>query len=336
MTQSVRLRVAEALNHYKAQVAVAQLHPDVMHDLQLTAGDVIAIQGSQLTAARVWPLAPSRWSRNIIRMNGLLRRNAGVSLTDKVTVTPATIHDATLVQFAPVDMRLNVDHDFRNFVKTWLHELPLAQGNTVFLMVLGSAIPLHVVATEPSGIIRICDSSTVQVHGEPDPSSQQSSGVDEYLRDYEKQQARQRKVQPSYREHHRKQSTRKRRWRRPIPTERQPLIIISGLVALIGVFLAGFALHQLAFLILCSAVAAVVILVFYPLRCPRCGAYMFRGTHTCEVPSSLEPSVSVIGSRQQEYVFRWSRHIIKWLIAINGMLFFALLGYLVIQIIGFS
>jgi hypothetical protein len=228
MTQSVRLRVAEALNHYKAQVAVAQLHPDVMHDLQLTAGDVIAIQGPQLTAARVWPFAPSRWSKTIIRMNHLLRRNAGVSLTDMVTVTSATVHDATLVELAPIDMRLNVDRDFRNFVKSRLHELPLVQDNTVFVVILGSAIPLRIVVTEPSGIIRIHDTSTIQVHGDPDPSSHQPSGVDEYLRDYEKQEAHQRKAQSSSRDHRDKQGARITHRRQRIPQEGLNRRVLSG------------------------------------------------------------------------------------------------------------
>lgn len=89
-----------------------------MQDLNLTSGDVIAIQGPQLTAARVAPLAHSRWSKTIIRMNHLLRRNAGVSLGDHVIITSTTVRDATLVELAPIDMRLNVDRDFRNFVKT--------------------------------------------------------------------------------------------------------------------------------------------------------------------------------------------------------------------------
>lgn len=333
MTRCVRLRVAEALNHYKTQVAVVQLHPDVLHDLHLAAGDVIAIQGPQLTAARVWPLAPSRWSKTIIRMNHLLRRNAGVSLGDHVTITSATVRDAALVELAPIDMRLNVDRDFRNFVKSRLHELPLVQGNSVYILILGSAIPLRIVATEPSGIVHIGDSSSVQVHGEPGPSSHQPSGVDEYLHDFEKQQARQHKAQPSSREHRKPPRERITHQRRRIPHERHPLIIISGLVALIGVFLAGFALHQLAFLVISSAVVAVIILVFYPPRCPRCGAYLFRRAHACGVPSSPASAVYMIGDRQQAYIARRSLPIIKLLIAVNGVLFVALLVYLIAQIV---
>lgn len=188
-------------------------------------------------------------------------------------------------------------------------------------------------ATEPLGIVRICDSSTVQVRGEPDPSSHQPSGVDEYLRDFEKQQAREHKARPSSRNRRKPQRERITHRRRRLPHERHPLIIISGLVALVGVFLAGFALHQLAFLVISSAVIAVVTLVFYPPRCPRCGAYLFRRAHACDVPSSPASAVYMVGDRRQAYIARRSLPIIKGLAVVNGVLFFALLGYLVAQIV---
>ena len=80
--------------------------------------------------------------------------------------------------------------------------------------------------------------------------------------------------------------------RRIIPVNRQPLVVISALWTLLGVFLAGFMLHHLAFFVIISGVVAVVLLVIYPPRCSFCGAYIFRGIHVCAGQSPLPKPIS--------------------------------------------
>ncbi len=72
---------------------------------------------------------------------------------------------------APVDMRLNVDKDFKNFVKSRLLEFPLVEGDSIFVVILGSAIPFTVVRSRPHGIVKISQSTTLNVLGEPSVSA---------------------------------------------------------------------------------------------------------------------------------------------------------------------
>ena len=123
--------------------------------------------------------------------------------------------------------------------------------------------------------------------------------------------------------------------RRIIPFNRHPLVIISALWTLIGVFLAGLMLHHLAFVVIISGVVAVVLLVIYPPRCSHCGAYIFRGIHVCAdqppmpKPVSVSATVEVGHSQRKMMLHRWSVRIIQLLIVVNSILFVALLGYLV-------
>lgn len=122
--------------------------------------------------------------------------------------------------------------------------------------------------------------------------------------------------------------------RRIIPFNRHPLVVISALWTLIGVFLASLMLHHLAFFIIIFSVVAVVLLVVYPPRCSFCGAHIFRGIHVCADQSPIPKPVSVsatveVGRSQREMMLhRWYVRIIQVLIVMNGILFFALLGYL--------
>ena len=63
--------------------------------------------------------------------------------------------DAVSVILAPIDMRLNLDEDFTNFVKNRLMERAFVEGDTTLVMMLGHAIPFTIAKTRPNGIVRI-------------------------------------------------------------------------------------------------------------------------------------------------------------------------------------
>ena len=62
-------------------------------------------------------------------------------------------------------------------MKSRLTEIPLVEGDTVFLTILGSAIPLTVVRLRPHGVTKITDSTVLQVMSEPSPEKKGISKV---------------------------------------------------------------------------------------------------------------------------------------------------------------
>jgi transitional endoplasmic reticulum ATPase len=142
-----------------------------MQKLGLSAGDVIEIAGKRTTAAISWPAYSEDQDRGIIRIDGFTRKNAGVAINEYVLVRPGKVKDAANVVLAPVDMRLNVDEDFTNFVKNRLMERTFVEGDTTLVMMLGHAIPFTVTKTRPHGIVRITYETALQILNEPVPEA---------------------------------------------------------------------------------------------------------------------------------------------------------------------
>jgi len=142
---------------------------DTMQTLGITAGDFVEIHGKKMTVAIAWPAYAEDQGQEIIRMDGLLRRNAGVALNEYVSVRKADVKEAQSIIFAPTDVRLSVDDEFISFVRRRFMDLPFIEGDMTMLSIFGSAIPLVVTRTRPRGPVKIVESTSVQVLSEPTP-----------------------------------------------------------------------------------------------------------------------------------------------------------------------
>jgi transitional endoplasmic reticulum ATPase len=162
----MQLRVGDARQRDVGR-GIARIDQKTMQKLGLSAGDVIEIVGKRTTAAISWPAYSEDQDRGIIRIDGFTRKNAGVAINEYVLVRPGKVKDAANVVLAPVDMRLNVDEDFTNFVKNRLMERTFVEGDTTLVMMLGHAIPFTVTKTRPHGIVRITYETSLQILNEP-------------------------------------------------------------------------------------------------------------------------------------------------------------------------
>ncbi len=161
-----QLRVAEAKQRDVGR-GKARVSQKIMDQLDVVAGDVLEIKGKKVTAAIAWPAYPEDQAADIIRVDGLIRRNSGVSLNEYVTVKKTNAQNAHSVTLAPVDVRIEFDPDFTNFVKSRLLEMPLVEGDVVLLTVFGNAMPFAVMKTRPTGIVKVSPSTSFQVLSEP-------------------------------------------------------------------------------------------------------------------------------------------------------------------------
>ncbi|MFC1486826.1 CDC48 family AAA ATPase [Thermoproteota archaeon] len=150
---------------------IARIDQQTMKKLGISAGDVIEIVGKRNTAAIAWPAYSEDQNRNIIRIDGFTRKNAGVAMHELVIIRSAQVTNATTVVLAPIDMKLNVDEDFTNFVKNRLMERTFVEGDTTLVMMLGHAIPFRVTKSRPNGIVRISHGTNVQIMAEPAPET---------------------------------------------------------------------------------------------------------------------------------------------------------------------
>ena len=164
----VQLRVGDARQRDVGR-GIARLDQRTMQKLGISAGDVIEMVGKRTTSAIAWPAYSEDQNREMIRIDGFTRKNAGVAINEYVVARPAKVKNALNITFAPVDMRLNVDEDFTNFVKNRLMERTLMEGDTTLVMMLGHAIPFTVTKTRPHDIVKVTAETKLTILNEPAP-----------------------------------------------------------------------------------------------------------------------------------------------------------------------
>ena len=164
--KEITLRVAEAKQRDVGRGKV-RLDSMAMSKIGVSTGDIVEIVGKRSTTAVAWPSYPEDLKKEIVRCDGVIRRNAGVSLGDKVVVKKAKVSVARQVTLAPEQMSVNIDFSFENFVKRKLLGQPLSRKDTVLIPILGRAIPFNVVTTVPAGIVVVTEGTQLKVAEKP-------------------------------------------------------------------------------------------------------------------------------------------------------------------------
>ena len=113
MSGEVKLIVSEA---YQRDVGrkIVRVPYVVMEKLNISSGDVVEVKGKKTTCAIAWPLSPGDVGDNIIRMDGGLRKNAGVALNEYVSIRKADVKNASLISLAPTDVVLKCIYQYLN------------------------------------------------------------------------------------------------------------------------------------------------------------------------------------------------------------------------------
>ncbi|MEM2848992.1 MAG: CDC48 family AAA ATPase [Candidatus Bathyarchaeia archaeon] len=170
MAREIKLRVAEVSHQRDVGRWKVRIDAKTMEFLEVTPGDIVEIKGKRTTAAVVWPAYPEDTGKNIIRMDGITRKNAGVSINEYVSVRKAVAREAQTVTLAPVNVTIpGVDQSFYEFIKNRILEAPLVAGDTIQVSIFGSAVHFRVTKTIPHGIVAVTSRTNVQVLSEPVP-----------------------------------------------------------------------------------------------------------------------------------------------------------------------
>jgi transitional endoplasmic reticulum ATPase len=160
------LKVAEA-EHRDIGRFIVRIDAVSMEKLGVRTGDIIQIKGKRVTAAIAWPAYQGDKGREIIRMDGRIRRNAGVSLSEKVTVSRANEEPAKNVTLAPTSVPIRPEPRFEEFVKRKLLNCPVTTQDTVFIPILGRAIPFKVTSIKPAGTVVVQHSTILAIAEKP-------------------------------------------------------------------------------------------------------------------------------------------------------------------------
>src|ERR1041385_7767278 len=179
------LRVVEALQQ-DVSYGRARLDGQTRVELNLSPGDIIEIKGHKTTAAVVWRSHPGDEGKAIIHVDNLTRKNAGVSIGDKVTIKKAEVKPAKQVTLAPAisqDQQIQFGDGIDALAKRGLLKRPVVQGDIVVvpnIALFGNALPFSIIATNPKGIVLINEETQIKVNEEAAAQGAQAASTISY------------------------------------------------------------------------------------------------------------------------------------------------------------
>ncbi|RAP46875.1 MAG: ATPase [Methanosphaera sp. rholeuAM74] len=190
MENEIKLKVAEAFSQTDIGKSVARIDPKCMEDLNLKDGDIIEIEGNKITTATV-VASQSDVSLGILRIDSYLRKNAGTSIGEEVTIRPAQIKEAKVVKLAPVDQEIAIQGNLNGIflnriinkgdiivtgVRRPQPKTPNMLFEDIFSQMMSNVasigeIKIAVVNTKPLGPVKITENTQIQMETKPvDPS----------------------------------------------------------------------------------------------------------------------------------------------------------------------
>jgi|TARA_B100001741_G_scaffold275407_1_gene245679 transitional endoplasmic reticulum ATPase len=182
-SESISLRVAKAIpsdvGHGRARISGD-------NDLDLKPGDIIEIKGEKRTTAAIyWRSRPEDSKMDIIRVDGIIRKNAGVSLGDRVTVTKVDAKICTKLVLSPVmanKQKVKFGPGIEGFARRGLNKRPVVAGDRIFIpgmTLFAEALPFAVLQTTPKGVVQVNSDTDIVIKDEAidDDDVGQSQGI---------------------------------------------------------------------------------------------------------------------------------------------------------------
>ena len=153
----MNLKVLEAYTRDVGR-GVARIDYDAMDDLDASTGDIIEIKGKRKTVAKCLPLYPSDEGREVIRIDGLIRNNANVAISDSISIRRIDAPNAEKVVVAPLETIPPIDE---RYLADALESVPITKGDNIMIPYFGGRLTFQVYATTPSAAAVLITQKTV-------------------------------------------------------------------------------------------------------------------------------------------------------------------------------
>ena len=144
---------------------IARIYPQDMAEIDLVAGDIIEIIGSNKTVAKVMPMDGSPQNGRTIQIDGIKRENAGVGLDDFVEIRKTVHHPAKTLLISPFDATgtLPPEGEVQQLTTT-LAKFPVIAGDKLEVPIFGLGHKYFLVeGTSPQGATVINANTLIKV-----------------------------------------------------------------------------------------------------------------------------------------------------------------------------
>ena len=173
MVESLVMKVDSQKRLSEAGYGRARLDPLAYTQLGLSIGSVVEIAGKKTVVAKVFRGDTEDEGTGIIRIDGLTRTSAGVSLGENVRVRlcePKKAAKVVLAPNIPEGTHISVDRGFTSVFKNNLINRPLITGLDITvpnISLMGTRSVFTVVSTVPEGPVTISESTALTVMEAP-------------------------------------------------------------------------------------------------------------------------------------------------------------------------
>ncbi len=187
---TVPLKAGELTNREEFGRGIVRVDTKTMSKLGIKEGDVVVLQGKNVTGALAVRAYPADVGLSVIRMDGITRRNAGIGVGETIKVSRAEPRDAKKVVLAPAQkgiiLQMNSDLLKKNLFMRPMSKrdivmpFPVVKQRTnspfddffgmnledIFFTPIPGETKLAVVSTAPDGVVRITDDTEVELKPE--------------------------------------------------------------------------------------------------------------------------------------------------------------------------
>jgi transitional endoplasmic reticulum ATPase len=168
--ETLSLRVTKAIpsdvGHGRARISGE-------NELDLKPGDIVEIKSDKrTTAATFWRSRPEDNNMDIIRVDGIIRKNSGVSLGDRVTVRKVEAKTCKKLMLSPVmanKQKVKFGPGIEGFARRGLNNRPVVVGDRIFIpgmTLFAEALPFAILQTTPKGIVRVTGDTEIVIKDE--------------------------------------------------------------------------------------------------------------------------------------------------------------------------
>lgn len=172
---TIQLRVSDS-QYRDVGKGLARISHSLMAQLDLTAGDIIEINGKIRTAAKVWPGYPEDERKGIIRIDGTIRMNSGVRLDEFVSIKKIKPPTGTKVVVAPTQ-NIRGELDGR-FLLQILTGRPVSVGDSIRIQILGgNQIVFKVARVAPKQLNTVVVSAKTKIDLRSTPMSAEDEKI---------------------------------------------------------------------------------------------------------------------------------------------------------------
>ncbi|MFX1416182.1 MAG: AAA family ATPase, partial [Promethearchaeota archaeon] len=162
---SIRLKVAAAMPKDQGR-GIVRLNTDVRNHLGVRSGDYVLLRGAKETVAVCWPSLKEDEILDMVRMDGLIRSNAGVKLGEMVEVAIVNVPEATRVVLAP-SQPVRFQPGFEEYIKQQIMNRPVTRGDIILIASIGQGLQFTATSVGPGKHVKITPETKLEVLTRP-------------------------------------------------------------------------------------------------------------------------------------------------------------------------